>query len=277
MLSVQIDIALESSLEYPWYSIYGQLCQDGPLAVDAVEEGEYSTWHVVNYQVRLVVGADDNNDITFSSTVIPDVVQSIVQKRTTIPPTVRTKLSLIIEIKPRPSPVRQWLPLDVHLGPAFLPVWTQIAGQAKNAFGLDPVLEIVPSIAAIGEYWSYREWTRDSVEDVDTYDPPPISDLVSDTDSQPGTVIDPEEIIWVYKDAGLRPEDHGAPYATPIITCNVDKWDSIELDPPLEQLKTINDLQRKIFRIRSASGQRAFELIRDRGVDLNCFLWHPLG
>src|ERR1700761_8038342 len=103
MLSAQIDFALNQLLEYPWYSIYGQICGHGPLATDTIRDGDYTTWHIVNYQVRLTVGPDANEDLAFNSTIIPDIVQSIMQLNTTIPGSI-CKTSLIVEIKPIPPP-----------------------------------------------------------------------------------------------------------------------------------------------------------------------------
>src|ERR1700753_469484 len=126
-LKAQIQLALNQPYEWPWYAIYGQIAQRGPLAVKPVAKNKRKTWHVVNYQVRLVVRPNDDNDHIFVDTTIPDVVQSVLQQRSGLPGPSMARISLIIENKCNPPANILDGPIDEYLGPVVSPAWVQIA------------------------------------------------------------------------------------------------------------------------------------------------------
>ncbi|KAJ7499112.1 hypothetical protein FB451DRAFT_1161680 [Mycena latifolia] len=285
-LELAIQRARESRLEAPWYRVWGTILSTGPLSVSVINGRQHSIRQ--NLLIQECLALEPKEDRVWRLKVTPDFATGVAidSQDPTIEGTAE-QLSLIVENKKN----RQHH-LLYH---TFVVVWSQVYTQVHYAFESDSRITTLGSIVTVGPYWSYREWTVESLSQFDTYSPPDDeetdssqeSDFCSeDSDSEIRVEEEALEDFGILLDARNKGEDLDEPMEGdqsseegsngcpgPGENLHNDGGGASEIDP--DGISNIDQLEGLIFSVDSPQGKRALEMVRRRGVDLLRHVWYP--
>ncbi|KAJ7439713.1 hypothetical protein B0H11DRAFT_2253739 [Mycena galericulata] len=249
---VAFEEAMLSPVEAPWYGVWHFTMENGQLAtLDRLigeKSGRLMIYNGVGVQIPYSMVPEDSSTATKK---IPDLEQVLIKYHFS-DKSHSSITTMLVENKRRLKDP----PDALALLAAFSVVWTQVHKQAAHFLAEHPDVDSIPTIATVGEWWSFDDLDRDAIQSMDTYKP----DSDEEWDEEELSFSEEEELEENRRAVREAKEAR-------------EEAEAKAFMDPQRIFSNARELKDYMFSLNSVNGDAALELVRQHLIDLHREIW----